>query len=44
MCDRVFDESEDGWRVVTDCNGSDPSCASTVTHSAANDHPGGSNR
>lgn len=44
MCEQIFDEDMDTWRVVTDCNGSDPNCASTVTHSAASDRPRGGGR
>lgn len=33
MCDSIFDEDEDRWRVISTCT--DPTCASSSTYSAA---------
>jgi hypothetical protein len=33
MCESIFDEDEDRWRVIDNCD--DPECASSTTYSAA---------
>lgn len=37
MCDSYWDSVSDTIVITQDCG--DPSCASSVTHSAANDRP-----
>jgi hypothetical protein len=37
MCEQIFDEDEDRWRVIQNCD--DPNCASSSTYSAAKHQP-----